>query len=126
MRTITHQIVIEGKWLYLNRSLVANWLLYPTLVEAVMIKTIVRQGKLKIICPYRKLEHLYKKPNVFDEIQETFGRPKNSEVCVVGDMLLVDITMGRRFNYFTILVEPINIRNENLVVRLMRKIESLV
>jgi phosphatidylglycerophosphatase GEP4 len=74
--------------------------------------------KIKVI------RHEKKKPNVYDDIKREFNFTNSSEVCIIGDRLLVDITMGKKFNFFTILVKPIDIKNENFIVRLMRKLEN--
>jgi phosphatidylglycerophosphatase GEP4 len=72
------------------------------------------------------IRHMYKKPNVFNEIKEIFKRESfdAKEVCIIGDMLLVDVTMGKQLGFFTILLEPIYTDNENSVVKIARKLEE--
>jgi phosphatidylglycerophosphatase GEP4 len=81
----------------------------------------------------RVIRHQYKKPNVYKEIKETFQLPlennkgqNNKDICIVGDRLLVDIIMGYEYNFFTILVQPINTKKENFVVRQLRKFEKFL
>jgi phosphatidylglycerophosphatase GEP4 len=83
--------------------------------------------KIKVI------RHENKKPNVCKEIKEIFNlKPQintdqdNKKICVIGDRLLVDIIMGKEFNFFTILVQPINTKKENIIVRLLRKFENFL
>jgi phosphatidylglycerophosphatase GEP4 len=72
------------------------------------------------------IKHMYKKPNVFNEIKEVFKRESfdAKEICIIGDRLLVDVTMGKQFSFFTILLEPIDTDNENSVVKIARKLEE--
>jgi phosphatidylglycerophosphatase GEP4 len=71
------------------------------------------------------IKHKYKKPNVYDEIKQNFPDLDNN-LCIIGDRLFVDIAMGKKYNFFTILVSPIDTKNENFIVKFIRKIESKI
>jgi len=75
------------------------------------------------------IKHKYKKPKVYNEIIDTFGIKndiKNSEICIIGDRLLIDIIMGKEYGFFTILVDPITTSKDNFMVRMMRKVEKFL
>jgi phosphatidylglycerophosphatase GEP4 len=79
------------------------------------------------------IKHKNKKPNVNEEINEHFHlfnknnklNIKNKEICIIGDRLFVDVLMGKKYGFFTILLEPIDYTKENIMVKLVRKIEKL-
>jgi phosphatidylglycerophosphatase GEP4 len=71
------------------------------------------------------IKHAHKKPYVYEEIKQQFPNC-NGNLCIIGDRLLVDITMGKKYNFFTILVSPIDTRNENFIVKFIRKIENKI
>lgn len=48
----------------------------------------------------------------------------NSEIAMIGDQLMTDVLGGKRMNYFTILVDPID-KNEWLLTRLNRFLEKI-
>ena len=75
------------------------------------------------------IKHENKKPRVYKEILDTFNIQNNNKVdnyniCMIGDRLLVDVIMGKEFNFFTILVDPLSNEKDNFVVKLARKIEN--
>jgi phosphatidylglycerophosphatase GEP4 len=71
------------------------------------------------------IKHKHKKPYVYEEIKNNFPDPNNN-LCVIGDRLLVDITMGKKYNFFTILVSPIDTKNENFIVKFVRSLENKI
>lgn len=76
------------------------------------------------------IKHKHKKPNVYTEIIDHFRKQsqttiKSEEICVVGDRLLVDVVMGKKFGFYTILVEPITYK-DNFVVFCVRQFESIL
>jgi phosphatidylglycerophosphatase GEP4 len=91
--------------------------------------------ELKIVENNLKLfviKHKNKKPNVNEEINEHFklfnnnkSKINNNEICIIGDRLFIDVLMGKKYGFFTILLEPINISKENIMVKIARKIENL-
>lgn len=78
------------------------------------------------------IKHKYKKPNVYTEIIDHFKinstaqNFKNEQICVIGDRLLVDITMGKKFGFYTILLDPITESKDNFIVRLVRRFENFI
>lgn len=71
------------------------------------------------------IKHEHKKPYVYNEIKQKFPN-LNNNLCIIGDRLLVDITMGKKYKFFTILVSPIDTTPENLIVKTLRKIENQI
>ena len=47
----------------------------------------------------------------------------NNKIAIIGDQLLTDILVGKRMNYYTVLIDPINY-DEMLVTRIHRLIEK--
>ena len=72
------------------------------------------------------IRHKLKKPQVYNEIKQNFKTEKDNEICIIGDRLLVDIIMGKKYNFFTVLVSPIDTSRENIMVKLIRKIENKI
>lgn len=48
------------------------------------------------------------------------------KIAIIGDRIMADTVMGNTHGFFTIYVEPFDIRNENFMVKLMRKIEGKI
>ena len=48
---------------------------------------------------------------------------QNSEIAMIGDQIMTDVLGGKRMNYFTVLVDPINY-NEMLFTKINRLLEK--
>ncbi len=70
------------------------------------------------------IKHKYKKPNVHKDIMDHFNCIEEEKVAIIGDRILADIVMGNRFGFFTIYVDPIEPKKENLMVKMIRKFEN--
>jgi phosphatidylglycerophosphatase GEP4 len=73
------------------------------------------------------LKHEYKKPRVSEEILAYYAKHQSSsEICVIGDRLLVDVILGIENNFYTILLDPITLTKDNFMVKAMRTVEKLI
>lgn len=70
------------------------------------------------------IRHQFKKPNVLKEILHHFHCDERERIAIVGDRILSDIVMGNQLGFFTIYVNPIDTRPENMMVKLSRKFED--
>jgi uncharacterized protein len=53
-------------------------------------------------------------------------RTTAAQTVVIGDQLLTDVLGGNRMGLFTILVDPISLRDEGIFTKVNRKIEKIV
>lgn len=78
---------------------------------------------LEKISGVRVIRHLARKPFCDAELQAHFG---NLQVAMVGDRWLTDVYQAHRMGYFSILVDPIDRKQEGLGVRIARFIEEVL
>eukprot|EP00347_Sterkiella_histriomuscorum_P016479 403353021 len=83
------------------------------------------------------IRHKLKKPLVKDDIYLHFNLPlsqqkstsnqqSNSPIALIGDRILADTVMGNSHGFFTIDVRPFSTKNENIMVKMSRKVEEYV
>lgn len=74
------------------------------------------------------IKHKRKKPCVDLEIFEHFKIQKSAcnNICFIGDRLFTDVVIGKELNSFTILIDPLDIKTDNIIVRNIRKIENII
>ena len=87
-----------------------------------------KQKKVKMVSDKLKIayKHFAKKPlkSGFLKVQKILEEnPEN--IAVVGDQIFTDIIGGNRCKMFTILVEPINVK-DILITRLKRPVENFI
>ncbi|UHA75823.1 YqeG family HAD IIIA-type phosphatase [Paenibacillus sp. 481] len=71
--------------------------------------------------------HAARKPSqrAFHQAVKLMGLP-SKQVVVVGDQMLTDVLGGNRMDMYTILVQPIAIRDEGWMTKVNRRIERIV
>jgi len=80
----------------------------------------------------RVIKHKYKKPCVDIEIFQHFNLKNDpsdldrKSICCIGDRLFTDVIMGKEINSFTILVDAIDSSTDNVIVKLIRKLENII
>ena len=58
------------------------------------------------------------------DVHTHFSTTNDHEIAIIGDRVLSDVVLGNSHGFFTILVEPLDLRAENVAVKLARKFEN--
>lgn len=72
------------------------------------------------------LEHKMPKPFIKKKIFNYFNinHKETHKVAIIGDRILVDVLTAKTNSYFSILVNPISVKSESFIIKLIRKYEN--
>lgn len=75
------------------------------------------------------IKHINKKPNVNQEILDHFQIEDldfRKNICYIGDRLFTDVILGKNMKGFSILVDPLDSKSDNFLIKFVRNIENKI
>ena len=120
--------IIEHKNYNLNKDTIE---LFKNLKKDFIIYIVsnsLNSSKLSKLCKELDLPYIGAsfKPLSFGYNRLKFKSIKNSEICTIGDQILTDVFGSKRKGYFSILIDPLNQKNEVIFSKMNRLIENRI